>query len=191
MTGEPSKYQTADDSKAFDLSRFESYSTERAQSALRTILAAHFHAHRRNWNVVTLCRQQVYINQGKHRVCDICIVSDEAPAERVVRVPPVICIDIISEEPLALVQNRVDTYEEAGVKHIWILDPVFRTGWKASSSGLFQVRDDQMLIAGTSIGFKLSAVFEEMEEMLRPARRLSVPAALERSRERSTNPMAR
>lgn len=165
---------SVDTSDSFELDRFESASSERAPAALRTILAGHFHANRRTWDIVTLSRQRVALAAGGSTVCDICIVAADAPVERVIRTPPMVCIDVISSEPLAFVQNRVDAYEAIGVKHIWLLDPAFRTGWRATSSGLFQIRDDQLTISGTSIGFRLATVFNELDEMIRPGRRVSV-----------------
>lgn len=172
----------ADSSDQFDVDRFEIASSERAPAALRTILAAHFHTNRRTWDIVPLSRQRILFASGDSTVCDICIVAADAPVERVVRTPPMVCIDVISSEPLAFVQNRVDAYESMGVKHIWLLDPAFRTGWRATSSGLFQVRDDQLAISGTSVGFRLATLFNEMDEMIRPGRRNSVQAALSRTR---------
>lgn len=165
--------------------RFQPDPFERAQAGLRTILAAHFHANRRPWGVVTLCQQRIQISDKESTICDLCILGSDAPLERVVRSPPMICVDVMSEEPLALVQNRVDLYERMGVKHIWLIDPTYRAAWRANSSGLFQVRDDQMIISGTSIGFRLSLVFQELEELLRPPQRLSVTSAIERSRNRT------
>jgi hypothetical protein len=182
MTDDPNTMSSPQNYGGFNTDRYEASSTERAQSALRSILAAHFHNNRKNWNIVALCRQKIAFHAAESKICDICIISADAPVERVVRIPPMICLDVISEEPLALIQNRVDMYEKLGVKHIWMLDPAFRTGWKATSAGLFQVRDDQMMISGTPIGLRLTAIFEEMEELIRPSKRLSVSAALERSR---------
>jgi hypothetical protein len=180
-SGEPSSNQ-AEDLYSFDRNRFDAFSTERAQAALRTILASHFHTNRRNWNIVTLCRQQIAVGPGDTRMCDLCILPADAPVEQVVRTTPMICLNVISEESLALIQNHVDTFEKIGVKHVWLLDPMFRTGWKATSTGLFQIRNDECIIPGTSIGFRLSTVFSEMDEMIHPTKRLSVSAAIERSR---------
>jgi hypothetical protein len=164
--------------------RFQSDPFERAQAGLRAILAAHFHVNRRPWGIVALCRQRILISEAESTICDICIVGSDAPFSRVVRSPPMICIDVMSEEPLALVQNRADVYEKMGVKHIWLLDPMYRAAWRATASGLFQVRDDQLMISGTSIGFKLSNIFQELDEVLRPQQRMSVSAAIDRSRNR-------
>lgn len=169
----------------YSAERLQADPFERAQAGLRTILAAHFHANRRQWGLTTLCRQRIVISPKESTICDICILGPDAPLERVVRSPPMICIDVMSEEPLALVQSRADLYESMGVKHIWLLDPAYRAAWRATSAGLFQVRDDQMMISGTSIGFRLSGVFDELEELLRPPQRLSVSSAIERTRNRS------
>ena len=158
---------------------------ERAQGGLRTVLAAHFHANRRQWGVIALCRQRILVSPKESTICDVCILGSDAPLERVVRSPPMICIDVMSEESLALVQNRADLYTQMGVKHIWLLDPAYRTAWRATAAGLFQVRDDQMVISGTSIGFRLSVIFEELEELLRPPQRVTVSAAIERTRNHS------
>ena len=182
MTGFGATTNTVDPYHDYDLGRFETASSERAPAALRTILAAHFHANRRTWGIVSLSRQRIALTAESSTVCDVCVLTSESPVERVVQLAPLICIDVISSEPLALVQNRVDAYEAIGVKHIWLLDPAFRTGWRATSSGLFQVRDDLMSVSGTSVGFRLTEIFGEMEDMIRPSRRMSVSAATERSR---------
>jgi hypothetical protein len=176
---------TTIESKSSGPERFQPDPFERAQSGLRTILAAHFHTNRRPWGILALCQQRILISEKETTICDLCILGSDAPLERVVRSPPMICIDVMSEEPLALVQNRVDLYERMGVKHIWLIDPTYRAAWRANSSGLFQVRDDQMLISGTSIGFRLTSVFQELDELLRPPQRMSVSSAIERSRTRS------
>lgn len=165
----------------FDLRRFDDASSERAPAALRTILSAHFHSNRKAWEIISLSRQRIALAGDETTVCDLCLVAADAPVQRIVRTA-VVCIDVISSEPLSLIQNRADAYDSIGVKHVWLLDPTFQTGWRATSAGLFQIRDDQMMIPGTSIGFRLSTVFKEMEEMLRPARRMSVSSALERNR---------
>ncbi|SEB48025.1 hypothetical protein [Terriglobus roseus] len=174
---------TNDDENGME-DRFRCDPFERAQAGLRAILAAHFHTNRRPWGIVTLCRQRILISEAESTICDICIVGSDAPVSRVVRSPPMICIDVMSEEPLAMVQNRADLYERMGVKHIWLLDPTYRAAWRATSSGLFQVRDDQLMISGTSIGFRLSSIYQELDEVLRPSQRMSVSAAIDRSRNR-------
>jgi Uma2 family endonuclease len=180
MSGTSSVFTTDADGQGFQADPFE-----RAQSCLRTILAAHFHASRRAWGIVALCRQRILISERESTICDVCILGSDAPFERVVRAPPMICIDVLSEEPLAQVQSKIYLYEKMGVKHIWLLDPAYRSAWRATSTGLFQVRDDQMMISGTSIGFQLSSIFQELDELNRPPHRMSVSSAIERSRKRS------
>ncbi len=181
MTGAGQTNNQIDAYEYFDVQRFEDASSERAPAALRTILASHFFSNRRAWEIVPLVRQRISLVTDEITVCDLCIVAADAPVQPTVR-SPLACIDIISSEPLSLIQSRADAYDSIGVKHFWLLDPVFRTGWRATPTGLFQIRDDQMSISGTSIGFRLSTVFKDMEEMLRPNRRMSVSAALERNR---------
>jgi hypothetical protein len=171
---------------AFDTARFDASSTERSHAALRAILATHFHVNRKNWNIVTLCRQRISVSADESRVCDLCILDADAPVEQVVHMPPMICVDIISNEPLALIQHRVDIYERMGVKQIWLLDPNFRSAWKASGAGLFQIKNDEMGIPGTSIGFRLNTIFAEMDELLRPGRRTSLSSTVERINNPST-----
>jgi hypothetical protein len=181
MIGHGQTSNQVDAYEYFDVQRFEDASSERAPAALRTILASHFFGNRRAWDVVPLARQRISLATDEIAVCDLCIVAADAPVQRTVR-SALACIDIISSEPLSLIQNRADAYDSIGVKHFWLLDPVFQTGWRATPAGLFQIRDDQMSIPGTSIGFRLSTVFKDMEEMLRPNRRMSVASALERNR---------
>lgn len=181
MTGAAQTNDPIDAYEYFDVRRFEDASSERAPSALRTILAAHFFSNRRAWDIVPLTRQRISLVTDEIAVCDLCIVAADAPVQRTAR-NALACIDVISSEPLSLIQNRADAYDAIGVKHFWLLDPVFQTGWRATPAGLFQIRDDQMSIPGTSIGFRLSIVFRDMEDMLRPNRRMSVSSALERNR---------
>ena len=181
MTGSPQTSNQFDAYEGFDLGRFENASSERAPAALRTILAAHFYSNRRAWEIVPLSRQRVALAGDETTICDVCIVAADAPVQRIVRTA-LVCIDVISSEPLSLIHNRAHAYDSIGVKHVWLLDPTFQTGWRATAAGLFQIRDDQMAIPGTSIGFRLSTVFKEMDEMLHPVRRMSVSSALERNR---------
>jgi Uma2 family endonuclease len=138
---------------------------EQPHALLQTIFAAIFREHRKEWSVRALTEIRVQTSETHYRVADVCILRSSDPADPIIRVAPLLCIEILSKaDTLTELQERVDDYLGMGVEHVWAVDPWKRLGYVASRRGFEQPVDGVLAVAGTAIRVSLAEVFAEMDE---------------------------
>ncbi len=138
---------------------------ERSHALLQGILFSLCEASQEEWNLLSLLEQRVQVSDTRFRVPDICLV-EPTESDEIVRKPPVLCIEILSrDDNLHSMQRRVDDYLGMGIPNIWLLDPVLRRAWSASSTGLQGV-ETTLLIPGTVVSVNLEQVFTRLEHLL-------------------------
>ena len=139
---------------------------EQPHALIQGILSAIFHQNRKEWSVRVLPEQRVQIAPDRFRIPDICILRSSDTRDPIVRIAPLLCIEILSrDDSLGELQERVDDYAALGTEHIWAVDPWKRRGWLASTRGFEQQPADATLrIPGTPIAVSLPELFAELDE---------------------------
>ncbi len=138
---------------------------EQPHSHLQNIIGAIFRENRKQWKVRALTEQRVQTSATHYRIADVCVVRSSDPFDGIVRVPPLLCIEILSKgDTLSDTQERVDDYEAMGVEHVWVIDPWKRHGYFASSRGFTQPEDGMLSVRGSAIQIALEDIFAEMDE---------------------------
>ncbi len=138
---------------------------EQPHARIQMILGTIFNNHRREWQVRVLAEQRVQTSTDHYRIADVCVLRSSDPKDPVVRVAPLLCIEILSkDDSLGDLQERVDDYAGLGVQHIWAIDPWKRRGWLASNRGFLQPADGVLRIPNTPIEVSLADLFAELDE---------------------------
>lgn len=84
--------------------------------------------------------------------------------KRYVTNPPLIAIEIFSQEDtLRAMQEKAAEYHGFGVENIWIIDPEPRIAYRYLEGTLQEVREGELLVAGTSIRVALNEMFAELD----------------------------
>jgi Uma2 family endonuclease len=108
---------------------------------LQTAIAAFYYNHRKQWRVHASTEQRVQVAPTRFRIPDVCVSAETEP-EQIFRTPPLICIEILSEDDrLAEMRERVEDYLNFGVPYVWILDPHQRTAWRCTSDGMYKTEE--------------------------------------------------
>ena len=95
---------------------------------------------RLRWRV--LAEQRVQVRATRFRVPDVCVLAEDAPREKIIRTPPILCIEILSpEDRMSRYLERVNDYFEMGVPTCWIIDPIGRRAWAATPGHLDEATD--------------------------------------------------
>ena len=103
------------------------------QGEILTYLRTKYAAIRRK----ILPEQRVQAAAGRFRIPDVCVLSGDAPRERIVRTPPALCIEILSKDDrMSSYIVRIDDYFRMGVPVCWIIDPLARRAWIATPGQL-------------------------------------------------------
>lgn len=133
---------------------------------LQAFLAEFFNRNWRAWQVLAGTEIRVRVSATRVRIPDICVLRRSDPADPVVLVAPLICVEVLSpDDTLRSQRDRVDDYLAMGVEHIWLIDPVTREAWTATSTGYNPLLTGEFTVPGTPIRISLADIFAELDEM--------------------------
>src|SRR5882757_4590119 len=139
---------------------------ERPHAFLQSILVAIFNNNRRIWNVVAATELRVQTSATHYRIPDVCVLRRTDPVDAIVHTAPLVCIEVLSpRDTMSAMQERVDDYTRMGVEHIWLIDPISRHAYVATTEGFQQPSSGEFSVAGTPIRISLAEVFAELDEM--------------------------
>ena len=129
-------------------------------SRLQTAISAYFFARRKEWGITVVVEQRVQVKPTRFRIPDVCIVLGE-PDGQIFRRPPFLCIEILSKDDrMSQMQERIDDYLSMGVRYVWLLDPVARRAYVATTTtGLREVKDTVLRTENPALDLPLDAVF--------------------------------
>jgi len=135
-----------------NLGEFEHSSTQRE---ILFFLGEHYPQLRKR----LLPEQRVQVKSTRFRIPDVCVLAEGAPRQKIISVPPVLCIEILSpEDTMARIMERVKDYFAMGVPICWIVDPIGRKGWTATPGRLDEATDGVLRADG--IEMPLAEVLE-------------------------------
>src|ERR1051325_1280410 len=98
-------------------------------SRLQGLLFAYFHTRRRELGVFVYVELRVQVKSDRFRVPDVCLVTGARPSGTVLREPPFLCIEVLSEEDrMSRVLDKISDYLAMGVPYVWVIDPATRQG---------------------------------------------------------------
>jgi Uma2 family endonuclease len=127
--------------------------------------------HRDEWRVDASSEQRIEVAPFKFRIPDVCLISYDAPYERVLRTPPVLCIEILSiMDRMKSIQERLDDYSRMGVQCSWVIDPWRGTAFAAGPDAiLHEVGSHKgqpiLAVPNTPISIAVDDIFAELERL--------------------------
>ena len=139
---------------------------ETPHSAVQKFFTIFFAAREKAWGVRVLPEDRVQISEHRYRVPDLCVVLRSTKFERIIKTPPLICIEVLSpEDRMSRTQEKVDDFIRMGVKSVWVIDPRRRCAWIASGSVTLQPVSDFLTVEGTEIRVPVAEIFSELDEL--------------------------
>jgi Uma2 family endonuclease len=125
-----------------------------------------FREQRVAWEIRVLPEQRVQTSESHYRISDVCLVRDSDPFEGIVRVAPLLCIEVLSwDDRMTEIQERVDDYFGMGVQAVWVVDPRRRKAFAAGSGGYLYPATTELTVEGTPIRVDVAEVFAELNEL--------------------------
>ena len=104
------------------------------------------------------------ISPTRYRVPDICVLRGDEPREPVAKVPPLVCIEILSkDDTLRTMRERVRDYLDFGTEHVWILDPSSREAFICSRTGLNLPATGWLSVTGTELFLPLDEILSALD----------------------------
>ena len=129
---------------------------------LQTFFVKYFGPREEQLGVEVFCERRMEVSPTRFRVPDVMLVRHGDTLERIVRTPPLLCIEVLSpDDTLDSMQDRVDDSLGMGVEHIWILNPRKRTAFRADTGGFHTV--EELVVPGTGIRVATQEVFAGLD----------------------------
>jgi len=108
-------------------------------SRLQLAIGAFFYNRRKEWGISAFTEQRVQVSRSRFRVPDVCVTIGE-PDGQILRVPPFICIEILSpDDRVSRTNERMVDYLNFGVPYVWLLDPQTRKAWRCTPGAMTEV----------------------------------------------------
>ena len=133
-------------------------------SYVQSFFMKHLGAREKELQIELFCECRMQVSPTRFRVPDVLIMreGDLDGSERIVRTPPLLCIEVLSpDDTLDSMQDRIDDYLAMGVEHIWILNPRNRRAYVADAQGLHAV--EELAVPGTGIRVATQEVFAGLD----------------------------
>jgi Uma2 family endonuclease len=130
---------------------------------LQSLLATLINQHRLEWGCTALTELRVQVASSRFRIPDICVVSSGAPFEKVLTIPPLLCVEIMSsEDRWARITERFEDYRRMGVPNLWAVDPIEGKAWMGSKTAPEWQEAIVLEAVGTAIRVDLAPIFAEL-----------------------------
>jgi Uma2 family endonuclease len=135
---------------------------EREHARLQAALCAWFYSRVKAWNVEVLVEQRMRVASQRVRIPDVCLVSLDAPYEKVITTPPLVVVEILSPEDRVVRYNeRPEDYRRMGVANIWVVDPEERRGFDWSAGWQERTR---FAVSNSPVCLDLPEVFASLPQ---------------------------
>ena len=139
---------------------------EKEHSLLQKYFILLFGFHEEDWGVVVYPELRTQVAKTSYRIPDVLVVRAGVEFDRILEVPPLIAIEILSpRDEWGDVQEKIDQYVAFGTENIWILDPIRRRAWIADAEGLHAIESGVLSVLGTPIRVELSEAFVKLDRV--------------------------
>ncbi|MES2391773.1 MAG: Uma2 family endonuclease [Acidobacteriota bacterium] len=123
-----------------------------------------FNLNAKAWKTDVIIEQRIKLGSNRVRVCDVAILRADAPRERVITTPPLICIEVLSpEDRLSRAKFVLADYFAMGVANIWLIDPIRRTASTFGPNGLQDADPFNLTVPNSPIHLDLTEAFAALD----------------------------
>jgi len=108
---------------------------------------------------------RLQVSAERYRVPDVMVIRASDPVDEIVRVAPMLCIEILSrDDRMSEMQEKIDDYLGMGVEVVWLVDPRRRKAFVVDERG-GQQPVEELVVPGTAIRVGVGEVFAELDEL--------------------------
>ena len=99
------------------------------------------------WQIEALAEQRVQVSTTRFRIPDVLVAAIPNTDDRIVRTPPILCVEILSsEDRMRKVQERIDDYARMGVLATWVVDPWRGLAYQCGTDGVLHTIEGQLTV---------------------------------------------
>jgi Uma2 family endonuclease len=116
------------------------------------------------WGLEVFPSLRTRVSATRIRVPDVLVLRAGLRFERILYLPPLIVIEILSpEDDWSRIEEKAADFRTFGTEHFWVFDPERQVVWCVDGDGLHRVTADALCVPGTPIRVVLGEVFAELD----------------------------
>ncbi|HVP49047.1 MAG TPA: Uma2 family endonuclease [Bryobacteraceae bacterium] len=113
---------------------------------------------KRIWAGVTV---RVQVKKTRFRIPDVTVVAGSKPAERIIRKPPAVVMEVLSPDDRAGdIEEKINEYLAFGIPCVWVINPETRRAYVHTSKGSHEAKERVWRAESAGIEVPLAAIFE-------------------------------
>jgi len=113
---------------------------------------------RRIWAGVEV---RVQVKKTRFRIPDVTVVAGSKPAERIIRKPPAVVLEVLSPDDRAGdLEEKINEYLAFGFPCVWVINPETHRAYVHTSKGSLEAKDRVLRAGSAGIEVPLAAMFE-------------------------------
>jgi Uma2 family endonuclease len=137
---------------------------EKEHAILQRFFTILFGIKRSEWRVEVYPELRVQVGPTRFRVPDVTVTQAGLEWERILRIPPLLCIEILSpRDTLSGIRQRADDYLNFGTEHVWVIEPEMRKAYIFTKTAMQEPEGGVLSVPGTEIRVVLSELFAELD----------------------------
>jgi Uma2 family endonuclease len=135
---------------------------ESDHAGIQGLLIAWLLARQKQFGIHVFPELRIQVAPERYRVPDITVTTQKISG-RILRVPPFLCVEILSPEDRASrMEEKIDDYLRFGIAHIWLIDPRSRRAWSYGREGQ-RVAATLLTTTGPEIKLPLEDLFAQLD----------------------------
>ena len=139
---------------------------ETPHARLQSFFLRYFALHEDEWQIEALPEQRVHVAPRRYRIPDVMLAALPNLDERIVRTPPILCVEVLSsEDRMYRVKDRIDDYAKMGVLAAWVIDPWRRLIHVAGPDGVLHEEQDRLTVPNRPITITVAEIWAELERL--------------------------
>jgi Uma2 family endonuclease len=137
---------------------------ELPHASVQLFFATFFAVRKREFGIRVYPELRLQVSAERYRVPDVMVLRSSDPADAIVAVAPLLCIEILSrDDRMSEMQEKVDDYLRMGVEMVWVVDPRLRKAFPTDGQSLQPVVE--LTVPGTAIRVAVGDAFAELDEL--------------------------
>jgi Uma2 family endonuclease len=106
---------------------------------------------------------RMQISPTRFRVPDTCLLPMDNLPERIIALPPLLCVEVLSpEDRFSRIETKCQDYLRMGVPEVWIVDPQTRTVHVLRGESTTKHREGTIRLEGTPAAIDVTELFNTL-----------------------------
>lgn len=104
---------------------------------------------------------RVQVKKNRFRIPDVTVMAGSKPAERIIRKPPAVAVEVLSPDDRAGdLEEKINDYLAFGIPYVWVINPDTRRAYIHTSKGSHEAKDGILRAESAGLEVPLSEIFE-------------------------------